>query len=827
MDTSRADDERAPIPLGRDGSLDLPVVYAATYDHLGVILWGTERLRRSLDEEVGRLERWPGFRVGWDHEAYTYDHLAENEPDLLAEMRQALDRFDGRLDVASCTYGQPLSVFIDGESNVRQLTMAIDTVERRLGRSPRVYLMSEHAFHAQLPQLLVGCGFTGAVLRTHFMMYGHNPEYDVPVGWWRGIDGSRIAALPTYRGQADTAARFRWKIPGPVCTLDNRILTDAISDRCALTLEEFRRRFGRKIRSLVATRADDPRSEESLIAAHADDPNVRWVLLGDVFGLLPAPQAELAPGPNEFRVRMPWGYCGNWIWRRCRQAEVRVETAERIAAVAAALGAAAREADLQAAWKHLLVAQHHDIQICGLEDDARHHLDECLRHADRAIEAAFDTVAPRIAQAGRPVAFNPLPWDRTEWVDLADGGCLVDLPALGFAAVAGEGAEPLPDGPAFSYEPHAQEETLCRVVRVPGGGPTAVRRDYDEVGCLRTPFYEAYTAATGGIRLLRSRRTGRDLLAPPNDSGTLAGLVDGAYCRSVGRWDDVRIERDRAVLVEQGRVGTICYRSTWTFHRRTDRIDWQAWLTFDRQWVGRPGAPLTPDSHYEKRDGIDPPQTVPAFDDHEYKLRLRMFPFVGPAAVGIRDLPFHVAETCDPYVQGLYWTAVSDGRVGLALFNRGLMGSVREGDGGLSSVLAFSLPYVWNTRPLSGEYSFELGVLPFEGPWRQADLHRRALEYNFPPLVRAAAGEGRPLGGVWTPLAQGGTGGAILTALYPDGGRTFARFCEYSGAAAEVALQWMGRPATLTPTDLRHRPTAAASEIVRLRPWQVRTLRID
>ena len=104
---------------------------------MGVILWGAQRVRQTLEQEVARLEKYPAFRVGWDHEAYTYDHLAEHDPTLLAAMRDALDRFAGRLGVASCTYGQPLSMFIDGESNIRQLTMAMETVERRLGRPLR------------------------------------------------------------------------------------------------------------------------------------------------------------------------------------------------------------------------------------------------------------------------------------------------------------------------------------------------------------------------------------------------------------------------------------------------------------------------------------------------------------------------------------------------------------------------------------------------------------------------------------------------------------------------------------------------------------------
>ena len=37
--------------------------------------------------------------------------------------------------------------------------------------------------------------------------------------------------------------------------------------------------------------------------------------------------------PNDFTVRMPWGYCGNKIWNDSRKAEISVLFAERLAAV--------------------------------------------------------------------------------------------------------------------------------------------------------------------------------------------------------------------------------------------------------------------------------------------------------------------------------------------------------------------------------------------------------------------------------------------------------------------------------------------------------------
>ena len=75
---------------------------------------------------------------------------------------------------------------------------------------------------------------------------------------------------------------------------------------------------------------------------------------------------------------------------------------------------------------------------------------------------------------------------------------------------------------------------------------------------------------------------------------------------------------------------------------------------------------------------------------------------------------FAVAETEDNYVNGNYWTALTDGRAGVAFLNRGSMGSVREPNSGFSLPLAFAMYSIWGTRMLNGEFSYDFfeGVTP-------------------------------------------------------------------------------------------------------------------
>ena len=52
--------------------------------------------------------------------------------------------------------------------------------------------------------------------------------------------------------------------------------------------------------------------------------------------------------------------------------------------------------------------------------------------------------------------------------------------------------------------------------------------------------------------------------------------------------------------------------------------------------------------------------------------------------------------------------------------------------------------YIWGTRMLMGDFAYEFAVAPFAGEWRQAELHRHALAYDFPAVCASFTGLLRP-----------------------------------------------------------------------------------
>ena len=810
----------ALLPPGAhaSGSEPAPPVYLLSYDHGGLILWGTDHFRRELRSAMSWLERYPGFKIGLDNEAYVYDYMAEHDPALLAELRADLKKYDGRFGIGTCTYGQPLSTFIDDESNIRQVGYAIETDQRRLGYTPVVYLMSEQAMHSQIPQILDGFGFKGAIMRTHFMMYGFNPTFDVPIGWWVGLDGSRIATVPTYPGEGGEFFKT---------TVDDWILTRYPGADAKLSPEDYRTQF-RHISPLLASRADDSSlRKEELVKEFPGGSGYRWILLDEMLSVFPRPASDMRTSPEDFTVRMPWGYCGNEIWNLSRQAEVQVLTAERLAAIEMLQGGADRGPELERAWKNLLVGQHHDVQICGLLADARRFLSSSMETSKGVIDSSLRFLASRMKGDGevQVTVFNPVSWPRSEWIEAeatmprasaagvvvrhngryvpsvvlkserSSGGLetrvafLADLPPLGlgsYSILLGSSPAPMPEG---------------RVVIDP-----------ERLG-ITTPFVEARLNPGGGIASLTDRRTGSPLLSPGKRSGLFAGRINGVDCESKGTWTFHAASGGRpwAIAREYGFIGGIPYTLELRFGTDTPRIDCRASFHFEGERIGQ--------ISNEVRDAKS------AFV-HEAKLRFKLFPAAGADAVGAHDLPFSISETASHHVDGIYWSAVADRRQGVAFFNRGTMGALRESDGSFSLPLAYAMNYIWGIRMLTGDFSYEFAVEPFIGEWRKADLHRKAVAYNF-PVVSACEnpGSGR-LGEVLQPLELGSEG-VLVSALYPLDGQVYVRLFEYSGRTEEDSIAYRAGGAVFKTTDLLGRGAKLAPNPIPFHPWQFQTLRIE
>jgi len=551
--------------------------------------------------------------------------------------------------------------------------------------------------------------------------------------------------------------------------------------------------------------------------------------------VFPKPTAEFRTQPNDFVVRMPWGYCGNEIWNLSRQAEVQVLTAERLAALELLAGGTNRAPALETAWKNLLVAQHHDIQICGLLAEARRFLPASLAASARVREGAMKFFASQMKGQGllQVTAFNPVSWPRSQWLEAE-----LSFPQKGEAkSIRVTQGERIIPSTLLSAERYSDGSLMAARVGFPAeleglqlaaysvlaektnalseaSQPALFSRILTTPATLsvRTPFYEARLNPEGGLASVSEPRTGKAWLKSGRRSGFFAGTIDGEERESKGQWLlPATAETAPCVTArEDGVIGAIPYTFELTFHADTPRLDCRAKFHLAGQKLGRVST--------DQRDGAS------GFV-HEQKLRFKFFPATAGQAIGIRDLPFAIAETTNRYVEGNYWTALTDGQTGWAVFNRGTMGSVREGDDGFSVPLAFAMYYIWGTRMLNGDFTYEFALYPFDGDWRRPDLHRRALEYNFPTVSMVTApGAGKLDAEVR--LLDVDSENVLLAALYPEGGRILARLYEYQGHAGKATLAPTNGTARLEEVDLLGSNAHPVASPLTLRAWQIRTVRV-
>ncbi len=750
-----------------------------SYDHTGVILWGEHRVEKSLNTAEEWLEKYPGFKVGTESEAWAYDYLREHNPSLLGRIRNLSEKYNGRFGIGTCTYGQPLSCFIDGESNIRQLFYARECLQNHFDIEPQVYLMSEHAMHAQMPQLLRGFGFKSAIMRTFFQMYGHNPETDAPVVWWKGLDGSKMHALPTYVGGGAWLGGF---------ALDNWIMTRYGHPQATTTLEEFRRQFSaRGITPLLAARCDDvPWQHESLPADYHQKPGYTWILLEEIPRVFQEPEQTFTTKPGDFAVRMPWGLSANEIWNRDRESVTQVLTAERLAAIEVLFSGKARyDALLDDAWKNLLVAQHHDIQIGGRTKDSRQFHSQSIQASQKALgSAARSLITSKSRRA--TVVFNPLSWKRHDIVSAGGKDISLSIAPLSLSRIT---------------PPRDQRSTTI----------TSIRKRYT----VQNDFWDIDFDSQGTIAALRDS-TGIDRLNPDRRNGGLAGVINGTARASKGTVSQITETPLVTRVYSEGYIELIPFRTVTTVYRHHPRIDFDMSVTLTNEAIGR-----------LLFDQMTPSWQTDAGIAHEEKLRVRFYPILARQnAFGVRDVPFGIDETRDRYIQGIYWTALTDGHQGIGVFNRGTMCSVWERDGALSVPLAYSIPRdLWRRRRIEGTHRYRFSIMPFSGNWKDADLYRKALEYNFPVVV--LPGKGSPSAPLQNPLIDIDSPNVILSALFPSENKVYMRLAELSGQATTTRIQLSGNLEITEEVDMRlKRISTPKSKRFRFKPWQIRTFRL-
>ncbi len=811
--------------------MDNKKLYILTYDHGGYVLWKDEVKPRLL-KMFDWLEKYPKLRIGLDYESFTFDEFSRCDYEVVALIGKLLQKYPGKVGLGATTYGQPLALTINDESNARQLLYAVRTNLEFFNTTPDVYAISEFALHNQTPQLISQCGYKAAILRSHVMGYGYPKTYDSSWGNWIGKDGTSIPAVPTY----DTQGR------GYNCTtVDNWILSRWPVDSELYSLEDFEKMY-EKYSPLLASRYDDLTQPIEQVTAHIETKdNYEYLLLEDIPSVYGEAVDVYDTEDNDFHVQMPWGYCGNEIFNGCRQGEVNAIEAEKLNAFSLLLGDDSHESKSEEAWKYILAAEHHDVTICGLLDLSRRFIPESLKYSADVKNSSLNVIAQNFAteDSSSLLVINHHSFPVDEWVKV----------------------EITEDLTAFDGEDVAE----CEIIESNGKKLLSVhvhlapfefkrfslkKSEYkqnnlysfdDKANILTTPCYQI-KFTKNGIEYIKDSVTDK-LIVNNASEGLFTGNINGTDEISQGEWQ-ISVSSLSASAVYNGTIGSVPFELTMNFTGKSKRIDCKTTCTVKNDLIGRTDVtqgrpvPLTLNGHH-----------------HEDKLCLNLNVSLAKDRKMFRDLPYSISEwngalrktekywypnddilidtevspeesfNSTTYYHGIYWLSVKDNEQGFAIFNKGCMGCALTGNN-LRIPLIYSNEYMCGTRILDGVFENEFAIFPYDAQMTNITLHKKALSYAL-PLTFKIIEKGN---GTLTELKpfdiQTHNEEVILTTVYPEKDYILARFCNYSDN--ESTAKFSSSYGTVEcETDLLGNPTNAINEnILNFHPWEIKTVKI-
>ena len=326
---------------------------------------------QSVTDSLAMADYAPSVKTGINLDAAAYPMIAESHPEVVERLKRYIA--DGKVEIIGGTYGQPMGSMISGESNVRQLVVGQQTIQKVLGSKVTAFLEEEEFTHPQLPQLLKGAGYRLASCAQCNTWGKHgSPPLDLNIYIWKGLDGSCILTTPI------NGLVFH----PPVVTHDIDWLW---SPEGRKRVEELGR-LGMPLAIKWVEFGWGPNELEGKTANKffatkyrelAENFSVRHTTLTEYLDQHGAEAKETRQWRmDDFHKLEPWGCGGDQLRREGREVEAVLIAAERFDAAASLLRTGkGQEAELDSAWKHLLIAQNHDVSLCeyldyGINDPA-------------------------------------------------------------------------------------------------------------------------------------------------------------------------------------------------------------------------------------------------------------------------------------------------------------------------------------------------------------------------------------------------------------------------------------------------------------------------
>lgn len=702
-------------------------------------------------EVLRALEMEPGFK-------FVFDQVALLEPFLerYPEQEEKLKRFveEGRIELTCGMFVMPDVNLPGGESLIRQVLLGQEFFQREFGVRPKVgYMLDVFGNHPQMPQIMVGLGFTSYI-------FGRVRPPDSPADfYWEGLDGTRILThwmpyhyvdfwpAPTTQEEFEAFAQAAIERMKPYATGKKMLLFNGMDfvppQPHVVPLARWYNETHSDARLHIVT------PSEYLEAIRSED--------------LPVVQGDfnaVFQGCYSSRIRLK---------QENRRLENLLLSAEAWMAVASLVGSVDLEQhqqEMKKAWRKVLFNHFHDV-LCGCHVDAVY--EEAMEGyrvagemGSRQLETALAIVSEHVSTLGPGVpvlVFNTLAWPRT---DVASVVVTVTQPGVRNLGVLDAEGNPVPSQleEVVRYSDGGLKSArVFFLAEVPGLGyalyhivegalspssttlkaldPIEVSRHHPHQCVLENEFYRLTLDNWGGVitsllykpldwEVIDPARPYGNVITKEPDHGDLweiNGPCKGGATSPTHRPFPFPQPWEAEFSMNYGGAGVSRWGPVFA--------EWELGSPFGKGW-----------RHVKVRlyHRVARIEFETRLRNEEEWVRYRAaFPTSLKGGRIVQEIPFGAWERPEGEFPAQNWMDYSDGRRGVALLNQGL-----PGNGVSQGVMMLSLLRAVRLRGHPTEGAFEKGVehlfryalVPHAGDYREALIPRAALEFNHPLGVR-------------------------------------------------------------------------------------------
>lgn len=826
-----------PKPSTSRSSYATPSLHLIAHSHIDVVwLWTLKetmrKCARTFSTALRLLDEFPEFTFA-QSQALLYEFTKQNYPELYAQIKRRVK--EGRWEPVGAMWVEPDCNIPNGESLVRQILYGKKFFKAEFGIDVKeVWLPDTFGYSWALPQIMKKAGIE--YFFTTKLTWNDTTRFPHGTFWWKGIDGSRVLAhLPPVglEGMVEPKHLVKSLREHPERRQSPHVLQT----------------FGYGDGGGGPTKRDVEAARTLSASAHsARLSNVR-PFFRSVKRTAQRNESRLPEWNDELYLELHRGtYTTHaWIKKANREAERLLYKTELLCSLAVLAGKKYPGAEIESAWKKLLLNQFHDIvpgtAIADAYVDARQAFEDIAETCSHLKEKALACFVQkptvkglRSTSKGRAFTlFNSLSFTRAEYVTLR-----FRSKAKRFVVLDEDGQ--LIVSQLISAR-NGDVELLCFIENILPFSFTQLTV-YDEKGIrdaesnthwrkkrLQTPFYVVEFSTDGTISSLYDKSLKRELIPKGRRANQFQTFRD-----TPKQWDAWEIDPHyhhqrfnlfkfvRAEVVELGKL------------RAVIRVQHEA----------RSGSRLSQEiAFYHASKRIDFVTTV---DWREERTLLKVaFPMKVKARVATFETQFGSlkrttkpttpAEKAKFEVPAQQWADMSDKRFGISLLNDCKYGYDAKGDT-LRLTLIRSPHYPHPQEPWwltdeaitdQGIHTFTYSLYPHEGDWRGGETIKRSRELNNPVIIFAGQLHNSP-----TPFLATSKSNIVVDSIKKaeESDQLVVRFHEAHGKKTRTRIQFGHAPEQAEETDLLERrikqlPTHGGRLELQFAPFEIKTLKIS